>query len=327
MDKSKSLFFSLILFSIVFISTAHALQINGYDPVCHDRFLPGTYASNPQDNSSFYLSSYDWSGVGWETNSPSRSVALVSPLHFVGANHWRIPVGNTITFKNNDGILNNYTVGGYHTLTYTTFSGTFTPDLVVGCLTDPIPDADNITYYPVTQYDSDGAIPPGFYPDEHFHSNDWYLGKEIFVYGWSARVGTGTFEGLQGTGTVTTNLTRTFDYLYHVSDDPQYLDEPFGVGGDSGSPTFLPWEGSLALLGTHFAHSPGETLKATYDSFIPAYISDINSAISLSGYSLNVLNVIPEPSTFLCFVCGIIMLFYIMIKGRKRAEANRDMSL
>ena len=71
-------FFALFFLYSAFPYSAYALEIYGYDPNRYDRFLPGTYGtSGAVSNPNFSYSSYDWSGVDWDTAVPSRSVALV----------------------------------------------------------------------------------------------------------------------------------------------------------------------------------------------------------------------------------------------------------
>ena len=65
-------------------STARALFIRDYDAARHERFSEW-HPINPIRNDSFFLSEFDFSGVGWRLDS--ISVTMISPQHFVGAAH------------------------------------------------------------------------------------------------------------------------------------------------------------------------------------------------------------------------------------------------
>ncbi len=289
MNIYKNILISLVIFSGVFAVgfQAEALIVNGYDPAVHDRFIPGTYSSNPVSNPNFFAASYDWSGVGWETWAPSRSVAMISPLHFVGANHWRIPVGNSVTFYNQLGDLKSYTVEGYSTFDeeWTNDEGESwinTPDLTVGRLSGVISEMDKISHYKV--------LDASDYSTEWCDAR-WYEGKEVYAYGTSARAGTNVIDFLQNVCTSMAgplkpiNLTTTAVYDTHATGD--YYGEAGGQGGDSGSPSFIPYNGELTLMGTHFAIS-GDTSGTwrTYDSAIPGYLDNIDAAMISYGYKV-----------------------------------------
>ena len=300
---SKVLFLILLLSCSALFRPAEALVINNYssDPTLYDRFVSGTYPGSPTPNPNFFASSYDWSGVGWMTANQMRSITMVSPLHFVVANHWQIPSGSSVTFLNGDGDLKNYTVDKYSTFSFTDGDGTHTSDLALGWLTAPIPEADDIAHYSVLNAD-DPATPE--------FDLGWYLNKDIYVYGWYAKAGENTISDL--TWAYSTNypnpyadltFTSTFDYDnlgYHPG-------LAGGEPGDSGSPTLMPWNGQLTVLGTHFGVSdlqPAATWT-TYDAFVPVYIEDMNLAMESSGYSVDTINVIPEPATCILFLAGL----------------------
>ena len=304
MSKFKKIIFLVILVSLTFPLNAKALKINSYDPARHDRFLSGTYASSPVNNSTFYASQYDWSGVGWETSRPTRSIALISPLHFVGANHYKIPVRNSVTFFNTEGNLKSYVVDGYTTLDYSNPSGNFVPDLVLGKLSAPVPETDNIKYYSVL--DSDPGGTPGNY------SNQWFKNREILSYGWAARVGRDTIDSFAFVGAHPfddpSDLTQCFVYQQGTTQD-----EPMGQGGDSGSPSFMAWNNKLTVLGMHYMIDDNHR---NYDPHISPYISLLNDAMTSSGYSVNTI-VVPEPSTILLLGIGLFCVFGLRRKFKK----------
>lgn len=283
-------FICVFLFSLP-PSFTYALQVNGYNPSSNDRFISGTYGtSSPLSNPGFVGASYDWSGVGWQSDLVSRSVALVSPQHFISANHYKIPAGSNVTFYNRDGQLKSYTVQSYSTFTSTDSYGTHTADLALGWLSAPVQQSDKVSYYPVLGADD----------------ADWYYGRDAFLYGWNARAGVTSIDGLSlaATSQAYTDLTVCWKYDYHTG--PGYEGEAGGEGGDSGSPSFLPWNGGLTVLGSHFAIStPPEDGWSTYDGSVQWYVDDINMAMAPSGYQLDVISPVPEPATVLLFGAGL----------------------
>ncbi|MCC5845117.1 MAG: hypothetical protein JJU05_12785 [Verrucomicrobia bacterium] len=68
---------------------AFGMTVTGYDPEAHDRFSGG-YPSAPVPNTSpdFVGLPFDWSGVGWASNSPKKSFGFVSPQHYLVARHF-----------------------------------------------------------------------------------------------------------------------------------------------------------------------------------------------------------------------------------------------
>ena len=77
---------TLIILSASLLNT-EALVIRGYSSGTHNRFLnfPGSASHNP----NFIHAAYDLSGVGWDTADTRSQYTMVSPIHFVGANHAR----------------------------------------------------------------------------------------------------------------------------------------------------------------------------------------------------------------------------------------------
>ncbi len=295
------LLFCAIFFLIITTGgiPAYGLDINGYDCARHDRFSSG-YATAPVQNPSFFASGYDWSGVGWSPVNPRQSIALISAQHFVLANHWRIPEGNTVTFLNRDGLLKSYIIDGYTSFSSGTGS-THIADLALGQLRDPIAAADNIAWYPVIN--ADNKQTPEF-------EVGWYLQKEFLAYGWDARVGTNTINFFSYVNTLSgqnpDNQTLCAISDFHKTNGVLYPDEAGFIGGDSGSPSFLVWDNQLTLMATHFAISDSNPdIRVNCDSFIPYYLNDLNNAMRAQGYAATTINVIPEPLSFILFIFGI----------------------
>lgn len=243
---------------------ADGLTINQYSAATHNRFLSG-YPNNPVPNPNFFASAWDWSGVGWDSQNSNRSVALVSPQHFVAANHFLPPVGRVLNFLGQDGLVHQYTVAGYSN---TNYLGQ-TSDLALGWLTEAIKPADKVTWYPVVEADGE----------------DWFTGKEVITYGTTTRAGRNIIDRVTSTATGA-NTTRVFTYTY----DRTYglgADEAGAEAGDSGSPSFMIHDGRMTLLGTHFAVNGTTPLRyKTFDSFIPHYLNQLDAAMASTPYSI-----------------------------------------
>ncbi len=135
--KTAHLGFGLFLLG----STAlHALVMRVYDPAQHDRFTG--FPSAPVHNPTFMHAALNIFGVGWHTGNTASQLTMVSPLHFVGANHYKPGVGATIRFVASDGAIKNYTVASQVAITN---DGGVPSDLFYGTLTSPIPEADLTT--------------------------------------------------------------------------------------------------------------------------------------------------------------------------------------
>ena len=279
-----------------------ALVVNGYSSDRHDRFSSG-YPASPVVNPNFLASSYDLSGIGWSTTSSQKSVAMISPQHFVASAHYK--PDNSLGFLNRDGVLKEYTLTGvaYSSTTVKLGPTTYTSDLVLGTLASPIPDADKISYYPV-------PMAPTL---------DWYLGKELLVYGSTARMGRNTIDSF-GIVWVPPNNNHTQCMAYDYDAVNGFSPDEAGAStGDSGSPAFMAWEGQLGVLGTHFAVGvPSGGVWNTYDSFIPAYVSQLNDAMSPTGYSVTTI-LVPEPGTLLLLCAG--SLIAVLRRRRRRTAA------
>ncbi len=278
------------------VQTLPALDIVNYSNTIHDRFLPGTYPSSPTNNPDFWFSSLDWSGVGWNVEDPRKSVAMITPMHFVAAYHFA--VGGNLSFMNPDGSIMTYGVSGTINQLFDPVTGS-NSDLYIGELTAPIPGASNIMNYAVFDLAS---------------TND-YIGVPMLVYGYApeggvggnaaigVKVGTNTFGGFEPF------LGNT---VFWYDQDP-VTGEAYGQAGDSGSPSFTLVGSTLALLGTHYTIGSAEGNPATFDTFMPDYISQIQDIVQADGYSLGL---IPEPRFgWLIIVCAVGAL-----RWRRRAR-------
>ncbi|MEM6911229.1 MAG: hypothetical protein AAF555_06555 [Verrucomicrobiota bacterium] len=281
------LFIRALLGLFCLASTASALLVRSYDMERHARFASG-YPDAPLANGSeaFLLAGHDLSGVGWNAANPSQSVALLSPQHFVGANHFRIGIGATVHFLTPEGLLTSETVNA---ITHIKNGEGENTDLYIGHLLQPVEGATPFAVTNLTELQ--------------------LVGETAYLYGKTARVGTSTITAFQdfGADPLTSGAgiqeTRTFTTSYNslggAGDDARL------ESGDSGSPTFVIQEGQLALAGTHTAILESGNLTTSYDSSVGSYLDQIQATLALDGYSLTV---IPEPSTSLLLLSGLLPL-------------------
>lgn len=246
----------------------HGLVIRGYDPARHNRFASG-FPASPAVNPNFHAAFYDFSGVGWHSADPNLGCTLISPLHFVGANHVKPGIGATVTFYARDGVLRSFTVANLHNITNAAGENT---DLFIGELNLPVTPCDNITYYPILNLASEGA----------------YVGKDLLVYGKSGRVGKATIGAVQDfggdpiTGGAGINSTRVYSFSYlNALGSP---DDCHAEGGDSGSPSLVGMDGELFVVGVHGAVLTTGFGVTTFDAFVPHYLEQISGILRQRGY-------------------------------------------
>lgn len=247
---------------------AHGLSIRVYDPARHDRFSSG-YPGSPAVNTNFHADYYDFSGVGWNAADPNQSFTLISPKHFVGANHFKPGIGATVTFQARDGALRSFTVVNLYNITNTAGQNT---DLFLGELNREVVPCDDITFYPILNAGSEAN----------------YVGKELLVYGKTARVGKGNINAFQDfggdpiTGGAGINNTRAYNFSYlNATGSP---DDCHAEGGDSGSPSFVATNGELFVVGVHTAILTTALTVATFDTFVPHYLDQIGGILGQQGF-------------------------------------------
>lgn len=281
-----------VFFVIIAVAgTADGMEISGYSSDRHDRFLSG-FPNDPVPNPDIFASGYDWSGVGWDTSSAGRNVALVSPQHFLCSNHNR-PSGD-LAFLNQNGDLHTYSIASFDT-TLTNYNGsTYTSDLCLGTLSAPIPAVDLINYYPIyySPYSSD------------------YIGRQLLVYGKEATVGRNDLQQLvMASGGSDYTASGLYDY------DPvngYSVDEAFPEVGDSGGTTMLPLGGYLTVFGTHFLNNSVDyDPPVAVDTFAAYYAGQLDAAMQDEGYSLWVVTdvaALPEPASLSLFLLSGLLL-------------------
>ena len=273
------------------VNRVSALDVFNYSAATNERFSSG-FPSSPVVNSSFFLSGYDLSGIGW--TSGNFGITLISPRHFLTAAH--VSAGTTVNFFSLGGTVESYAVESTYTILH---SGSVSTDLLVGRLTTAISPADQVNYYSTLLLDS---------------VND-YLGLTVAAFGSGQRAGVNTIDTA---GTVDMlpfgTPDSTADNVVFFTDYDSVTGQTQGVTGDSGSPSFVAIGGSLALIGTHSAivdASPDQTI----DVLVPAYFSQVNTRLALDGYSFGAFVAIPEPATWVT-MGGVIALATACIRRR-----------
>lgn len=244
-------------------SAALALDIRGYEPVRHDRFIG--FPSAPTLNPGAWFDASAYTGVGWSVSDPRRQFVLVSPQHILFAAHWGLSPGEVIRFLGPDGTLRDYTV---ESSAQVTVDGNGV-DLTLGRLTEPV------------------AVETGIRPLPYLHFKDSSLYSNIAlqVFGEGAQVGAGNLRGYNnldaGTG------MTWMSYFARMASETGQDDCNFTIG-DSGSPTFSLWNGKPALVGTHsmLFTDAQHTFYFSYDSFVPTYVPQIDEVMAADGWRM-----------------------------------------
>jgi len=238
----------VVLIALLLAGPASSLQYdNGgvYDASRHERFVPGTFAVSPVANPSFYLADYasDLRAVGWKTSNPSLKVTLVTPQHFLNADHWKAT--GSVSFVDAAGNIRTYSIAKNEAVR---------GDLAVGTLVAPIPPEDGINYLPIASF---------------ARSN--HVGREVHYVG-NTPGGAGFAFGRSAiSGTSTNSVWLDNDLV-----EPQFAgDRVFGVTGDSGAPSLFAEVDGLSFVSTHYTsltdQVPGtKAARAILDDYLAA---------------------------------------------------------
>ena len=279
------------------VSAARAdILIAQYSPQANDRFYAGSdkafIGDVPQVSQAL-----DFSGVGKTSNS--RWMAMVSPSYFLSAAHYAPTFGSTVTFyeDNTTDHSHTYTVASWSY--QTNIPGLGSSDLYLGKLTAPISANDHIAQYAIPMLGGDSA----------------YIDQSIYVYGLPNRVGTNTIADIF-TLNVGSNYTRLMEFDY----DPSVQYNAFVEPGDSGGPSFLLWNGQLALVGTHYVDAKsGTTPLWSGDSFVPYYADQLNAHMTGEHLTLT-----PEPPALVLLLSGAVIGLLFVWRGRRRAARSTN---
>ena len=257
-----------------------ALLIFGGTTSANQRF-GGTFPSAPTANGSFQFSSFDFSGVGWQTASSAFGVTMISPQEYITAEHVKPANGSSVTFLGSDNVLHTYTVDSTTAITLPLNGAT--TDLVVGRLTAAISAADHVAFYPTLVLNSFNA----------------YANLPLVMYGQTGVVGTNNVDSFAvNFDMLPFGGGNTFpDSILLITQFDAVAGEAQAQGGDSGSPTFIIASGQLALVGVHSAINGSPPPELTLDSFVPSFYAQINSVLNSDGFTFGALTAVPEPGT------------------------------
>lgn len=264
--------------TVLTILTASALpsvglQIRVFSPASHLRM--NGFPANPTVNPTFLNPGgaasglLDLSGVGWSVEDATKQFTLVSPRHFVGANHFRPGVGSTVRFLAKDNSL--------HTLTILKISAIANADnspsdVFLGEFTTDMPGS--------------AAVLPLPYLNLAAETN--YVGQQLVIVGQAARGGRGIVGSVSdfggdpltgGAGIKTRAITFSYAQIGAV-------DDAFAQPGDSGSPSFAVRDDRAALVGTHTAVLSISGTTTTYDTLVPHYAPKLNLLMDATGLHL-----------------------------------------
>jgi len=271
---------SAVSLCVVLLATKplSALEIRSYASSRHDRFTG--FPASPVVNGSSWFTGSLYTGVGWSVSDTRRQFTLVSPRHFLLASHWGISPGEQIRFLGADGQTHTFTVASTTQIATTTD----TTDLTLGRFTETVPLGIGVAPFSYLKLPEHG---PG----------SSYVGRSLQVFGFNARVGSGTIAGfINGAISGTTRLMR-FDYVIATGGQ----DDCYFAVGDSGSPSFSISDGKPALVGTHSAVNGNDpttpTIYYNYDTFVPDYIIELNTLMATDGWQMIPSNAAPNTLT------------------------------
>lgn len=266
----------------------------------YDRFSSG-YPTSPAEQSGgvptpvendnlFGLgTAFDFSGVGWSSDSTRRFATLISPSFFVSATHSRPSVGSVISFLNSEGNIVQRTVLGYSA---TTFMGV-TSDLTVGQLSAPITGSDHVSVYPLLFSGVSISATLDVLADNN---------PQTIVYGRGAsssssspRIGLNGWEiGPVSIDNPSVGGTGTDDTVIYLMLDDNTTGEALVQGGDSGGPSFILYDGVITLAGVHSVVAnleiDGQEYDATGDSSVHYYADQIEAILNGEGESLSLVS-------------------------------------
>jgi hypothetical protein len=292
--------FPIVLTSTLFVILqvsigTGAIRIEGFSTDRHDRFRDDPA---PDD---FILSQQDLTGVARSTDG--RWATMISPTHFLSADHFPPGIGSTLTFHHD-----NSTTGVTLTRTVTTGMQLGGTDLWIGQLNAPVDQgvkiysiADPGVYLDVTTVYHIGLSMSG--PLGSDTTTDFAVGRNVY----DLDLGLVTISSGQTTyaaGYLDDSVAGDLASPFTTGPNNLSPDETYFNSGDSGGPTFIDSNGDLLLFGIHSFqadislepphNSSSVERRASGDSYLPEYKGDILMAI-------------PEPSAFMAVLVGVVL--------------------
>lgn len=250
---------------------AEALIIRGYDPNEQTPFARSWGVPfQAVENGSFPHDASKFRDIMWPAHDPSvavgdqqwhRQLALVSPLHFVTANHYPIPLGWKMEYFDGAGKVQQRTMVALQPILNAAGKST---DLSIGTLSAPV--------------ESQG------FPILNLPNPSDYVGKPLLVFGTVSLAGTGKLHGF--------GVPSEPKFSHTVCAYFEYLENGSGASdckfnsGDSGSPSFVMVAGRPALVGVHTDANTAGNKTTNYDTFVPAYLEQLDAVMAASGYNI-----------------------------------------
>jgi hypothetical protein len=287
----------LLAILLLATSSAQAVVILGYNSAVNDRFSSG-FAGAPVENANpgFLGAGQDLSGVGWDTALATRGVTMISDQYFVCASHY-VPGSQVSFYSPTLGAVVTYTVDtAYGWSPAALEAGQSQPDLRIGRLVSAIPSSAGIASYAILDHPTLAG----------------YIGQTVYLYGRgptasdSPRIGTNNFEGFTPFDLSGDTIDDNLGSIYF--DDLAPTGESRLEGGDSGSPSFMIYNGKFALIGIHSAVGTIGPQTVSVDSFIPSFLTQM-AAANLP------FTVVPEPSRIMLMLVAMLGL----ISRRRRS--------
>ena len=273
--------------AIVVATDCHAaITIDNFSAEEHDRFFG-------EPNPNFILDGFDLSGVA--RASSGRWVTMVSPTHFLTANHFRPSVNEAVTFHHDNdpnGLTTTRTVQGGQRIG--------TTDLYVGTLNAAV--GADVAIYDLASVNTAGltVFQAGVSPTAPYGSTPTTriaVGRNVFD-------AVGTFLGSPGVAYIDDSEAGDLDDVIPVPPpDPPPAPGPAAMPmeglnivdgetyyqvGDSGGPSFIIDGNELLLFGIHAVNGFAELNSGDVRRF-----SGDSSIVDLRG---QVIAAIPEPS-------------------------------
>jgi len=277
----------------------NAITITGYDATVHDRFNSGfPLAPIANSNPNFIGSGLDFSGIGWSTTIPGgitnnsyKGLGMLSPIHFLTAQHYEYPqVANQDTRGIRIRQQNGTTVTSEGVTSIDNLAlGVILPnggiadyDLAVGTLDSPIAPNANFSRLAVLDlYDSSTD-------DSRSNALSKYDGLTILLYG----------RAPSENGSPRVIQTTVFDIFDNTNDTDQRTlqmtqNEAAFVLGDSASPLLKAWSNpngtdELTILGVNSLTANIGGTNYNFSSFFarPGAITGANNAMNPAGFAL-----------------------------------------
>ncbi len=274
---NKHVFQAALSIALLFFSSGgYALYLDQFQPQVNERFYTGA-------DRAFIGEAYNWSGVN---NGPAWAT-MISPSYFLSAAHAAPAAGTALNFYAGNDLRAWPEIHIVVKFSFQTSRNGSPSDLWLGRLTTPVSSA--ITTYPILKLPSEAD----------------YIGLGMYVYGHGNSYGAGNLVGLNKISVVDTLYynTREAEYFFDGNSGPSTAAL---VGGDSGAPSFVAFNGELALVGIHFwscGTNPGDCQG---DSFVPFYLDQISAA--MGSEQLRVVGAVPLPQSASLFIVGAMLL-------------------